>query len=194
MQKLIIALFSLALIAGCGGKKNTKPDPQPGPSQTSGMDNPDAGAKTAGSNINAGQSGQPIDATGIDANAGSGAGMLDGFDDPANPLRRNIIYLDYNSSQIKDIDIVNAHGSYLATNPGAKIRLEGHADERGSREFNIALSERRAQEVRRLMMFQGAKASQMEVVAFGEERPLKFGHSESSWQENRRVEIVYENK
>ncbi len=188
MQKLLIALVSIALLAGCGGKKNTKPDAPEGPATTTGMDKPQTdGAKSSGSDINGGQSGQAI-------GTGDAAGVVDGFDDPANPLSRNIIYFEYNSSQISDIDIVNAHGSYLASSPGAKIRLEGHADERGSREFNIALSERRAQEVRRLMMFQGAKASQMEVVAFGEERPVKFGHAETSWQENRRVEIVYETK
>ncbi|HBS27452.1 MAG TPA: peptidoglycan-associated lipoprotein [Gammaproteobacteria bacterium] len=190
MQKLFIALVSIALIAGCGGKKNTKPDMPEGPATTTGMDKPQTnGATSSGSDINGGQSGQPID----DGNT-AGAGVVDGFDDPASPLSKNIIYFDYNSSQISDIDIVNAHGNYLASSPGAKIRLEGHADERGSREFNIALSERRAQEVRRLMMFQGAKASQMEVVALGEERPVKFGHAETSWQENRRVEIVYETK
>jgi len=72
------------------------------------------------------------------------------------------------------------------------VRLEGHADERGSREYNVALANRRAQSVRRLVLFQGASADQIEVISYGEEKPVALAHDEESWRLNRRVELVYE--
>jgi len=72
------------------------------------------------------------------------------------------------------------------------VRIEGHADERGSREYNVALANRRAQSVRRLVLFQGAAAEQVDVVSYGEEKPVALGHDEESWRLNRRVELVYE--
>ena len=81
------------------------------------------------------------------------------------------------------------HAIQLQSNPGAQVRLEGHADERGSREYNIGLGERRSQAVRRLLLIQGASAAQISTVSFGEERPAADGSSESAWAQNRRVEI-----
>ncbi|HGG60121.1 MAG TPA: OmpA family protein [Gammaproteobacteria bacterium] len=182
MKRVLIVFFVAALFAGCGGNKEvTKPDT--GPAPTSGMDQ--QGARTSGIDQNAGKGATPVTV---------GQGQVDEFDDPSNPLSRNLVHFDYNSAQVKEIDVVNAHGAYLANHPSARVRLEGHADERGSREFNVALSERRAQSVKQLMMFQGARANQFEIVAYGEERPLKFGHNEAAWAANRRVEIIYESK
>ena len=79
----------------------------------------------------------------------------------------------------------------LANNSGISVRLEGHADERGSREYNIGLGERRAQTVRRMLLIQGASAAQISTVSFGEERPAAFGNDEDAWAQNRRVEIKY---
>jgi peptidoglycan-associated lipoprotein len=84
-----------------------------------------------------------------------------------------------------------AHGAYLAANTNVQLRLEGHADERGSREYNIGLGERRAQAVRRILMLQGATAAQLTTVSYGEERPAVFGSDEESYTLNRRVELVY---
>ncbi len=84
-----------------------------------------------------------------------------------------------------------AHAKYLASNPTARIRLEGNTDERGSREYNIGLGERRAQAVRRALLLQGASDGQLSTVSYGEERPAAAGHDEASWSKNRRVEIVY---
>ena len=81
----------------------------------------------------------------------------------------------------------------LANDSGAAVRLEGHADERGSREYNIGLGERRSQSVRKLLLIQGASASQISTVSFGEERPAAFGSDEESYAQNRRVEIKYIN-
>ena len=85
--------------------------------------------------------------------------------------------------------MVEAHGRYLADNANASVTLEGHADERGSREYNIALGERRANAVRQLMTLIGANGAQIRVVSYGEERPAVDGHDESAWTQNRRVEI-----
>ena len=86
---------------------------------------------------------------------------------------------------------MEAHAHYLAANAGATVTLEGHADERGSREYNIGLGERRAVGVRQLMSLLGASGSQIRTVSYGEERPAVDGHSESIWSANRRVEIIY---
>jgi peptidoglycan-associated lipoprotein len=84
-----------------------------------------------------------------------------------------------------------AHGRVLGENPNRQLRLEGHSDERGSREYNIGLGERRAQAVRSVLMLQGASANQLTTVSYGEERPLASGSDEQSWGQNRRVELVY---
>ena len=106
----------------------------------------------------------------------------------------NVIYFEFDSSDIRpqDADTVRRHALLLADNPDAQVLLEGHADERGSREYNIGLGERRAQSVRRALMFQGASTPQIRTVSFGEERPAAMGSSESAYSQNRRVEIRYE--
>ena len=103
------------------------------------------------------------------------------------------IYFDFDSTDIKleYEDVLAAHARNLVENPGARVRLEGHTDERGSREYNIGLGERRSQSVRRVLMLQGAQDSQIVTVSFGEERPSEFGSSEEAWAKNRRVEIHY---
>lgn len=103
------------------------------------------------------------------------------------------IYFSYDRADIDGqyTSIVSAHAQYLASNPSIAIKLEGHADERGSREYNIALGERRANAVRNQLMFNGANQNQIRVVSFGEELPISLGHNESSWSQNRRVEFVY---
>ena len=88
--------------------------------------------------------------------------------------------------------LVTAHARYLQQNPGAKIRIEGNTDERGSREYNIALGQRRSEAVKQMMQLLGARAGQIESVSFGEEKPRASGHDEASWAENRRADIVYQ--
>ena len=87
---------------------------------------------------------------------------------------------------------MTAHARYLQQNPGAKMRIEGHADERGSREYNIALGQRRSEAVKQMMQLLGARPDQVEPVSFGEEKPKAAGHDEASWAENRRGDIVYQ--
>ena len=107
----------------------------------------------------------------------------------------HIIYFDFDQSTIKAEfrAALNGHAAYLSQNPSANIVLEGHADERGTREYNIALGERRGNAVSRYLVVQGVSVDAIEVVSFGEERPVNAGHDSASWAENRRVEIRYIN-
>lgn len=127
---------------------------------------------------------------------GAGDDELSGMsslDDPTSMLSVRIIYFEYDSSDVKSEDrsTVEAHAAYLVENPGTIITLEGHADERGSREYNLALGERRAQTVKRQMTLIGALPDQIRTVSYGEERPAIDEHDDYSWSQNRRVEIIY---
>ncbi|OGT35405.1 MAG: peptidoglycan-associated lipoprotein [Gammaproteobacteria bacterium RBG_16_51_14] len=138
----------------------------------------------------AGATDQGAQAYGADADAGAKASALD---DPSSPLSVRVIYFDYDSSDIRSEfrPTIEAHAGYLAANSSVIVTLEGHADERGSREYNLALGERRAQSVKRQLVLLGASAGQIRLVSYGEERPAIEGHDEASWQQNRRVEILY---
>ena len=105
----------------------------------------------------------------------------------------NVVYFDYNSAEIRDesLPLIASAAETLASNPAMQMRLEGHADERGTREYNLALGERRAQSVRELIMLQGASGNQIDIVSYGEEKPAVVGSGEESWQQNRRVELIY---
>lgn len=118
---------------------------------------------------------------------------IDSLTDPNSPLSQRVIYFEFDSSDVaeQDRDFVAAHAAILAANPNLKVSIEGHGDERGSREYNIGLGEKRAQSVRRMMEFQGVLPSQMTTVSYGEEKAAVEGHDESAWSMNRRVELVY---
>ena len=115
------------------------------------------------------------------------------LNDPNSPLSQRVLYFDIDSSQIKDEDrdILAVHAEFLATHSEITVVLEGHADERGSREYNIALGEKRAKAVKQIMTLQGVAENQIQVISFGEERPVALGHDDSAWNLNRRVEILY---
>ena len=115
--------------------------------------------------------------------------------DPSEGELTHIIYFDFDSSEVRSefTDVVARHALQLANRPSMQVRLEGHADERGSREYNIGLGERRSQSVRRMLLIQGASASQISTVSFGEERPVSTASNEAAWAQNRRVEIKYIN-
>ena len=104
-----------------------------------------------------------------------------------------IFYFDFDQAIVKRTghSELNKHASALQSNRMLWVRLEGHADERGTREYNLALGERRANSIRAYLVAQGVSSSQIEVISYGEEKPVVGGHSESSWSQNRRVEIVY---
>ncbi len=168
-------LFALAaisfLLAGCPSSPNV-PDPEP----TDTAYGDDAGATTDGMG---------------DGSYGGGEYL----DDPTAGELAMVIYFDFDSSEVRaaDQDVVSRHAMQLGDNPNSRVRLEGHADERGSREYNIGLGERRAQAVRQMLMIQGVSAAQISTVSFGEERPVAFGSSEEDYAQNRRVEFKYTN-
>ena len=118
------------------------------------------------------------------------------LDDPDSPLSKLIIYFDFDSAEILNADrpTIEAHAAYMAENPGSAVTLEGHTDERGSREYNLGLGERRSQSVRRVLVLLGAGENQLRTVSYGEENPAREGHDESAWKYNRRVEIVYQER
>jgi len=108
-------------------------------------------------------------------------------------LSSRTIYFEFDSASLSDetLSILEAHGAFIAGNGEVDVRLEGHADERGSREYNIALGDRRAQSVRRVLLLQGASTDQIDTVSYGEEQPASSDHTEEAWAENRRVELIY---
>jgi peptidoglycan-associated lipoprotein len=161
-----VLIASLALLAGCPStKKADVPVPPTPTNNTTGVENPDA---TAGE---------------TDVSAGPSEGLL----------ARRIVYFDFDRSDIRadSQSVVAEHAAYLSKNPNQKVRLEGHADERGSREYNIGLGERRGQTVRRALALQGVAETQLSTVSYGEERPAAAGSDEQAYALNRRVEIVY---
>lgn len=123
-------------------------------------------------------------------------GTINGIriDQQDSPDSVRTIYFEFDRSEVlpEFLPVIQAHARLLASDSGRKVVLEGHADERGSREYNIALGERRAMSVRRLLLGYGASDGQLETVSYGEERPAMLGHDETAWSKNRRVEIRYE--
>ena len=168
-QLMLIVMSGLAL-AGCPKKQTTLPDASNPTEQT--------GAET-GRTTDTEVGSRPGDASEILKQAAIQSGT--------------IVYFDYDRAEIKPefVPIVTAHAKYLNANSSNKVRLEGHSDERGSREYNIGLGERRAQAVRRALMLQGVTEAQITTVSYGEERPAVQGSDESAYAKNRRVELVY---
>ena len=162
-----------------------------------------AGCSTTGDKADEGMTeGAPVSEAGM-GGSGDGAqtsGASEGGDwsgraleNPDSLLYTKLIYFDYDSSDLRPEyqDVVIAHGDYLAVNPSVTVTIEGHSDERGSREYNIGLGERRANTVKRLLMAQGALETQIITISYGEERPIDIMQSESAWSQNRRAELVY---
>jgi len=115
------------------------------------------------------------------------------LEDPESPLSHRTFYFDFDRSTIRSDDrpVIMAHADYLVEHPNVHVSLAGYTDERGSREYNLALGEQRAKSVADLLLLQGVGQDQINVVSYGEERPAALGHDEESWQQNRRVVIVY---
>lgn len=138
---------------------------------------------------------------GIGGGDGISGGAYDGDGDAAARGDRNatappaetVLYFDYDSSSVRAeyAEVLAEHSRYIMGRGVISVRLEGHADERGSREYNIGLGERRAQAVRQALLSLGVPAARLQTVSFGEERPVAFSHDEAAWSANRRVEIVY---
>jgi peptidoglycan-associated lipoprotein len=179
LPRILATLVSVVLLGSGCGTKNTQPDDAANAGTAVGADGSDAARTSGVATVDAGQ-------------GNSGHGAL-GPDGPLGSQR--IIYFDYDSSDIRAdyADVVAAHGKFLSSNAAVRVRLEGHSDERGTREYNIGLGERRAQAVRRALALQGVQESQISTVSYGEERPAAIGSDENAYSKNRRVEIVYIN-
>jgi peptidoglycan-associated lipoprotein len=119
---------------------------------------------------------------------------LNPLTDPNNILSKRSVYFDFDSYVVKDEyrSLVQAHAQYLRDNSNARVLLQGNTDDRGSREYNLALGQRRADAVKHAMTLSGARESQIESVSLGEEKPRGTGHDESSWAENRRTDIRHQ--
>ena len=109
-------------------------------------------------------------------------------------LAKRVVHFDYDSSELSndDYQTLQAHAQFLMANANSKVALTGHTDERGTREYNMALGERRAKAVESFLITNGVNAGQLEAVSYGKEMPVNPGHDENAWKENRRVEINYE--
>ncbi len=120
--------------------------------------------------------------------------VKDPLSDPASPLSKRSIYFDFDSYTVRDEyrGTIQAHANYLIANKGRRMVVQGNTDERGSREYNLALGQKRAEAVRKALSAVGVAESQVEAVSFGEEKPRASGSDEASWAENRRADLVYQ--
>lgn len=186
--KTAIVVVPALLMLGCGTKGEVQEEGAAGAgAAVTGA--PAEGAATTGVGAGGAVSGE---AMGEGAQPGA-AFVGDPLDDPSSLLAKRVVYFDFDQSEIKSEyrDIIAAHAAYLVAHPNVTITLEGHCDERGTREYNIALGERRANAVRQVMSAMGVPSQQIRVVSYGEERPAASGPDEQSYALNRRVEIVY---
>lgn len=177
MKSLGIWLGVLVLgvaLAGCGGQSNVQPVEG---------NNAAAGGPTSGMNQGGTNQGQELGAEQPEQQPQPGEVRPD----------ENVVHFAFDKSdvQAEDTDLLTQTAAYLIAHPNQNVRLEGYTDERGTKAYNIALGDRRAQSVKRFLMLQGVSPNQMETVSYGEEDPANPGHNETAWAENRRVVIAY---
>jgi len=185
-SKIVLAVVPMLILAGCGTTGEVE-------TETAGAASQGAAAPESGSATTSGV-GTEGATTGEGLAAPEAGFQGDPLDDPNSLLAKRVVYFEFDRSEVREAfqDIVRAHAEYLAGNPNVSVTLEGHADERGTREYNMALGERRANAVQRLLTLQGAAASQVRTISYGEERPAALGHNEEAWALNRRVEFIYQ--
>jgi peptidoglycan-associated lipoprotein len=175
----LLAATLLLVMVGCASSGPTAPEPEmQEPVETEAMPEVVVEPEPIKPMVSGGKIIVPIDA--MDAEAGS-------------QTLQGVFYFDFDQAIVRrdghaELD---QHAAILGANARLSVRLEGHADERGTREYNLALGERRANAVQAYLLSQGASRSQIEVVSYGEEKPAAAGHDQASWEKNRRVEIVY---
>ena len=182
MKKILIAAAFVAvqavLLAGCSTQPTAPVDDQ---STAAAADAAKTGTTTSGTTT-----------SGVSGSS-TNAGGMSPLKDPNNILSKRSVYFEFDSFVVEDKykALIDAHAKYLANNKTAKITLQGHTDERGSREYNIALGQKRAEAVKRVLILMGAQEVVIETVSYGKEKPKREGHDEAAWAENRRVDIVY---
>ncbi|WP_262964329.1 peptidoglycan-associated lipoprotein Pal [Methylobacter psychrophilus] len=197
LNKTLLALaISTLMLSACSDSDEKDTSLTDGSlNETSGIND----ASTSGLNKGSGMNGSELNGSGMNGMSGNGdyaSTLGPEFNDPNNPLSKRTVYFMLDSSEVMPdfIPVIAAHAQYLIANPGQKITLEGNGDERGSREYNIALGEQRAKSVSSMMKIKGVSDNQLNIVSYGEEKPVAFGSDESAWEQNRRVEIVYQPK
>lgn len=173
VRTLVITLTAAAALAACSSTPLETPKAPVTTASTVPTTAPSAGSRTAASTV--------------------ATVTLDPLDDPKGSLAARSVFFEYDSYSVepKYQSLVQAHGQFLSTHPQVQIRIEGNTDERGSREYNLSLGDKRAQVVAKQLELMGAKPSQIEPVSYGEERPRAEGHDEAAWAENRRADIRY---
>ena len=175
---LLAALAASAslLVASCSTTPTEEQKPAPTEERKPGAGEAPGGTRVA-----------PVDLT---QQQGTGLSPLK---DPNNILSKRSIYYDFDKFDVKDEyrPMVEAHARYLRENPGAKMLIQGNTDERGSREYNVGLGQRRSDGVKRMLILLGAKETQIESVSLGEEKPKSEGHDEAAWAQNRRSDMLY---
>ncbi len=184
MRNWILGAFLIALVAGCSTNPQQSAPVEDRTPATTAPSGGTGGATTGGAG-GGGVSG---------STAGSATGAAGNpLRDPNNILSRRSVYFDYDSDVVKNEfrSLIEAHGRYLQSNRNARVTIQGNTDARGSREYNIALGQRRADSVRQLMKVLGATDAQIETVSFGKEKPRNPGQDEAAYAENRRADIVY---
>lgn len=178
-MKTLYALLLITFFLILGGCASTGD----GDGDASVEDRDAAGATTGGYNDGGATSG-----------AAMGGGVSGGpLNDPNSPLAVRTIYFEYDSSVISNegMNTLVAHAEYLSLNPTTTIVVEGHTDERGTRDYNLALGERRARAVQEYLLANGVTSQQLDTRSYGEENPVNIEHNEAAWQMNRRVELIY---
>jgi peptidoglycan-associated lipoprotein len=182
MRKVLTTLVMLGVLAGCS---STPTKEQEGAAVEDRKPTVSAEPAAKPKPADTGVSTKPLDTRTVGVNP---------LTDPGSILSKRSVYFDYDSNLVKDEfkPLVTAHAKYLSQNRSAHATIQGNTDERGSREYNIALGQRRADAVKQMLQLLGAQASQIETVSFGEEKPRAEGNDEKSYAENRRADIVYQ--
>ena len=179
MRNFLLVAFIAAAVAGCSTTPTEAPIEDKGGAGIPGAGS--TGAQTGGA------------AAGGVTGSTTGAARGNPLRDPNNILSKRSVFFDFDSFVVKDEfrPLVEAHARYLQQNRTARMTVQGNTDERGSREYNIALGQKRADAVKRMMLLLGATEAQIETVSFGKEKPRNPGHDEGAWAENRRDDILY---
>jgi len=175
MNKLIVSVVLASLLAACASEK---------PKETAAA--PKAAEPVAETPV-------AVEPASAEKAAPVSVADVDQLNDPNSILAKRSTHYPFDVSVVQDADkpIVEAHAKYLGEHSNSKVRLEGNCDERGSNEYNLALGQRRADGVKKMLQLGGARADQLESVSYGEEKPKAAGHNEASWWQNRRTDIVY---
>lgn len=189
MNKILWSVLLTLTLTACGTTSGTKAtvEDRTGGKADAGMTSPAGGSSGSGTETSA------LGGKGAGASALDGSYTGDPRKNPASPMSNRSVYFDFDQFVVKDEyrAMLEAHAGYLLSKRDARVILQGNADDRGSREYNLALGQKRAEAVRKALAVLGVSEVQMEAVSFGEEKPRKEGDTEEAYAENRRTDVVY---